>query len=78
LAFALKAQQRPVEVGAGTLIGKTAEVRSTLSPTGMVQVAGELWSAELEGDAMEIAPGDRVEVIQVDGLRLKVRPIQKK
>jgi membrane-bound serine protease (ClpP class) len=78
LAFALKAQQRPVGVGAVTLLGKTAEVRSKFTPSGMVQVAGELWSAEIEGDVSEVAPGDRVEVVQVDGLRLKVRPIRKK
>lgn len=78
LAFALKAQQRPVEMGAITLIGKTAEVRSDFAPLGMVQVAGELWSAALEGDAAQIKIGDRVEVVEVEGLRLKVRSIQKK
>ncbi len=78
LAFAIKAQRRPVEVGATTLIGKTAEVRSAFTPLGMVQVAGELWSAEIEGDASGVKAGDRVEVVQVDGLRLKIRPIQKK
>ncbi len=78
VAFALKAQQRPVGVGAATLIGKTAEVRSEFKPSGMVQVGGELWSAEIEGDASDVTPGDRVQVVQVDGLRLKVRPIRKK
>lgn len=78
LAFALKAQQRPVETGAITLIGKTAEVRSDFTPLGMVQVAGELWSAAFEGDATEVKIGDRVEVIEVEGLRLKVGSIQNK
>ena len=78
LAFALKAQQRPIEMGAITLVGKTAEVRSEFTPMGMVQVAGELWSAVFDGDVSGVKIGDRVEVIQVEGLRLKVGPIQKK
>jgi membrane-bound serine protease (ClpP class) len=78
LAFAIKAQQRPVETGAKMLVGKTAEVRSEFKPMGMVQVAGELWSAVFDGDSSQVTIGDRVEVVQVDGLRLKVRAIQKK
>lgn len=39
-----------------------------VSRTGQVQVAGELWRAEGEG----VMPGDRVKVIAVDGLTLKV------
>ncbi len=78
LAFAIKAQQRPVETGATTVIGKTAEVRSEFTPIGMVHVAGELWSAVFEGDSSQATIGDRVEVVQVDGLRLKVRAKQKK
>ncbi len=78
LAFAIKAQQRPVEMGAATLVGKTAEVRSEFTPMGMVHVAGEMWSAVFEGDSSQVTIGDLVEVVQVDGLRLKVRGIQKK
>jgi membrane-bound serine protease (ClpP class) len=78
LAFAIKAQQRPIEMGAETLVGKTAEVRTEFTPMGMVQVAGELWSAVFDGDASAVRVGDRVEVVEVEGLRLKVGPIEKK
>jgi membrane-bound serine protease (ClpP class) len=78
LAFAIKAQQRPVETGAVTLVGKTAEARSEFTPMGMVQVAGELWSAVLADDSAKVAVGDRVEVVEVDGLRLKVRKVKMK
>lgn len=78
LTFVIRAQLRPVEVGAESLIGRTAEARSDLSPGGMVQVAGELWSAILENDEDEITNGERVDIIGVDGIRLRVRPWKKK
>lgn len=78
LTFVIRAQLRPAEVGAGSLIGRTAEARSDLSPAGMVQVAGELWSAILENDDDEITSGDRVDIIGVDGIRLRVRSRKKK
>jgi membrane protein implicated in regulation of membrane protease activity len=40
----------------------------------MVQVAGELWSAELTPEAAPVAVGELVEVVAMDGLRLRVRP----
>jgi len=78
LTFVIRAQLRPVEVGAESLVGRTAEARSDLSPGGMVQVAGELWSAILENDEDEITSGERVDIIGVEGIRLRVRPWEKK
>jgi membrane-bound serine protease (ClpP class) len=78
LTFVIRAQFRPVEVGAESLVGRTAEARSDLNPRGMVQVAGELWSAILENDEDEITSGERVDIIGVDGIRLRVRPWKKK
>ena len=73
LAFAIRAQRRPVEVGAEALIGKVGEARGTFGQQGMVQVGGELWSAEMEEGEPEVNAGDRVEVTGVTGLRLRVR-----
>lgn len=74
LSFVLRAHRRPVEVGREALVGRTGEARTALEPSGMVQVAGELWSAEVEPGAPAIASGGRVEVVSVQGLRLVVRP----
>jgi membrane-bound serine protease (ClpP class) len=74
LTFVLRAHRRPVEVGREALVGRKGEVRSKLEPSGMVQVAGELWSAEIEPGMPAIASGERVEVVGVNGLRLLVRP----
>lgn len=77
LTFVIRAHRRPVEVGREALIGRFGEVRTPLAPAGSVQVAGELWSAEVEAGAPGIAAGGRVEVVGVEGLRLRVRPAPK-
>ncbi|MEW6566613.1 MAG: nodulation protein NfeD [Chloroflexota bacterium] len=74
VSFAIRAQRRRVSVGVEALVGRVGQARSPLAPRGMVQVAGELWSAELEPGASAVAEGEAVEVIGVDGLRLRVRP----
>ena len=78
LTFALRAQRRPVEVGAEALIGRIGETRTTLAPQGMIHVAGELWSAVIEPGVSDVKSGERVEVMGVDGLRLRVRPVVRK
>ncbi len=77
LTFVVRAHRRPVEVGREVLVGRMGVARSALAPAGMVQVAGELWSAEVEAGALAIADGERVEVVRVQGLRLVVRPAPK-
>jgi membrane-bound serine protease (ClpP class) len=76
MGFALRAQRSPVRVGHESLIGRTGIARSRLLPGkggGSVQLGGELWSAELAEGDQEISPGERVEVVQVQGIRLFVR-----
>ena len=73
VSFAISAQRRRVEVGSEALIGRTGITKTELAPTGMVQVAGELWSAKLEDRSGAVPAGEDVEVTGVDGLSLKVR-----
>jgi membrane-bound serine protease (ClpP class) len=73
VTFAIRAQRRRVATGVESLPGRLGEARSELNPAGMVQVAGELWSAEVEAGSGPIPAGTRVEVTGVDGLRLVVR-----
>jgi membrane-bound serine protease (ClpP class) len=72
VGLALRARRLPVATGYEALAGKTGEVRKELSPKGMVQAEGELWSAESE-DGSRIEAGARVEVARVEGVRLIVR-----
>ncbi len=70
--FALRAQRRPIDVGWEALIGKQATARTALEPAGKVALAGEIWTAELvEGEQVEA--GTVVEVISVEGLKVRVR-----
>jgi membrane-bound serine protease (ClpP class) len=67
---AVQVRQRPVEVGAHTLVGTTGIVRRD----GLVFAAGELWHARAPaGESLD--PGDEVAIDAVDGLTLDVRPV---
>lgn len=73
LGFALRAQRVPVQVGAEALTGKIGTAMTALARSGQVQLESELWSAEAADGSAEIHKGDRVEVVKVEGLRLKVK-----
>lgn len=76
ISFAVRALRAPVKTSTDSLIGKHALVRSQLNPRGAVQVAGELWSAELADPSQApIPPNATVEVVEIDGVRLKVRRV---
>ena len=78
LTFVWRAQRRPIAVGTTALVGRVGEVRLRLAPHGQVQVAGELWAAEIDPRDPALEEGTRVEVTGVDGLRLRVRPWDRK
>jgi len=63
--------------GPATLIGQVGVVTSRLSPSGTVQVASELWSAMADGEEV-IEDGEEVEVLAVEGVRLRVRKAARK
>jgi membrane-bound serine protease (ClpP class) len=73
LGYALRAQSRPVITGSTRLEGQTGFAVSEIDPSGQAQLAGELWSADLADASGPIQRGERVEVVRVEGLRLKVR-----
>jgi membrane-bound serine protease (ClpP class) len=78
LAFAIKAQQTPIRMGQDSLIGRIGTVKQEIpvSGSGQVQLASELWTAELAEGENAIRRGSRVEVVDVQGIRLKVRDTQ--
>ncbi len=75
VGFALRALRAPIRAGRESLVGATGIARSALRPTGQVQVESELWTAEIAEGSEKIRKGDRVEVVEVEGLRLKVRKV---
>lgn len=71
-ALAFRAQSRRPLTGLETLVGAVGEVVQDLCPEGKVFVNGELWLAEAE----ETIPAhEKVEVISVENLKLKVKGI---
>jgi membrane-bound serine protease (ClpP class) len=56
------------------LVGQEGVVLQDLDPTGVVQVASEHWTAaSVRGTPRK---GERVRVVQMEGLRLKVEPVE--
>jgi membrane-bound serine protease (ClpP class) len=64
-------QRHRIKMGAETLLGAAAEVVTPCRPEGQVRIQGELWRARCESGA---DPGDKVRVVERDGLTLLVEP----
>jgi membrane-bound serine protease (ClpP class) len=67
----IRAQRLRPTVGRESLIGAVGVARTDLRPRGTVFAQGERWSAEALGE--EIAAGEQVQVVAVEGLKLLVR-----
>jgi membrane-bound serine protease (ClpP class) len=67
--------KRPV-VGPEGLIGKIGEVTEAISPKkgGKIFISGEYWFADSDE---EISVGEKVEILEMRGLRLKVKRVEK-
>jgi membrane-bound serine protease (ClpP class) len=77
LMFALRTIHVPVRMGVESYVGKTGTARSSLDDRGgQVQMESELWTADPVPESEKISKGDKVEVVEVRGLRLKVRKIK--
>ncbi len=60
------------------LIGKTAVVEEDIAPfkPGRVKVGGISWSAYCDENSREIKVGERVEILIIDGVKLKCIPTE--
>jgi membrane-bound serine protease (ClpP class) len=68
--WVVRAHRRKIGAGKEELIGKTAVVKTTLNPKGMVLVEGEHWTAVI--DKGQVEPEEEVIITKVDGLKLMV------
>ena len=68
--LAIRAHRPQASAGREDLIGKTAEVRESLDPKGVVFIQGERWAAVSELGRME--PGEEVVITKVEALKLYV------
>ncbi len=69
-ALAFRAYMRKPEVGSKAMIGQVGEAMTRLDPRGKVFVRGEIWNA-LSDEVIE--SGERVQVVEIQGLNLKVK-----
>ena len=76
VGFALRAQKKPVITGQEGMRGQTGFARTDINPTGQVQSGAELWTAELAEGQGKIRKGEKVEVVKVEGLKLKVKKLK--
>jgi membrane-bound serine protease (ClpP class) len=71
-AAGLRAQRLPVKAGAETMIGRIAPALTAITAeSGKVFLEGSYWNAVSE---TPVAAGESVEIVQLDGLLLKVKP----
>ncbi|HYD17334.1 MAG TPA: nodulation protein NfeD [Patescibacteria group bacterium] len=74
LAVAFKAQRSATMTGQEELKQTPGEVLNWSQGQGEVRITGEIWRASAASPEFIINPGDRVKVVEIDGLRLIVRP----
>jgi len=71
---AVRALHKKPATGVAGLIGEVGVVRTPLAPRGQVFLSGELWTAVCD---TPLQPGDSVRVDRVEGLTLRVIPVQR-
>jgi len=64
-------RRKPVVSGAEELIGALGEASADFESRGYIRVHSESWAAESE---VPVRKGEKVEVVALDGLTLKVKP----
>jgi membrane-bound serine protease (ClpP class) len=70
---ALRVRRRPPAMRVENLVGREGVATTALTPRGVVHVASESWTAD--SVAGSIPKGNRVRVVEADGLRLRVEPV---
>ena len=73
IGMAIKARLAKPVSGKEGLVGERGVARTPLTPSGMILVHGELWQAWSEEP---VAEGEEVEVVAVEGLKLKVKKVE--
>jgi membrane-bound ClpP family serine protease len=72
----VKAQFKRVKTGKEAIIGAIGIATTNLKPNGTVRILGEFWEATVKDG--EIASGQSVEVVGMEGMFLVVKPAEHK
>lgn len=71
--FAIRAHKRPVVAGRQKMLGSEGTASADFEGTGWIRIHGELWRAQCD---VAVRAGQRVRVIDLDGLLLRVEPVE--
>lgn len=69
---AIRAARRKVTTGKEGIIGEVGIAKTKISKEGLVFAQGEIWTAIVEGEEV-IEEGEKVEIVGLEGLKLKVK-----
>jgi membrane-bound serine protease (ClpP class) len=70
--MAVRARRRPVVSGVASLVGADGEMLDDATDTGWANIRGETWQVKT---AAHVARGQKVRVVAVDGVALRVAPL---
>jgi membrane-bound serine protease (ClpP class) len=70
---AIRMRRSAVEMRDESLVGQEGVVVNDCAPVGVVKISSEEWSAEAVGPSL--VRGDRVRVVAMEGLKLKIEPL---
>jgi membrane-bound serine protease (ClpP class) len=74
MSLAMRAKRNKVITGEEGMIFEVGQARTALSPSGKVFVHGEYWDAI---SSVPVAEGGDVRVVAVEGMKLRVEPVQR-
>ncbi|GHO67891.1 serine protease [Ktedonobacter sp. SOSP1-52] len=75
VAYAVRVRRAPVRSGQEAMYGAKAVALTPLQPEGRVSYQGENWAALLDVPDLAVDSGTELEIVAVEGLRLRVRPL---
>ena len=75
VAYAVRVRRAPVRSGQEAMHGAKAVALTPLQPEGRVSYQGENWAALLDVPDLSVDSGTELEIVAVEGLRLRVRPL---
>jgi membrane-bound serine protease (ClpP class) len=67
--MALRARRAPIVSGLRTMVGADGEMLEVSGETGWANIRGETWQVRTTG---QVARGQRIRVVDVNGARLRV------
>ena len=68
----MKSRRQKITTGTESMVGQRAQIIEWNGTKGQVSIQGELWQAQ-SAQPLDIAAGEQVTVIAVEGLVLKVK-----